>query len=641
MFPDVAVELDLEAPATAGLAADQIVAGSHRRVGWRCSTCGHRWEATVGPRTDRRRAGCPACAGHVVTAATNLAVLRPDLATQWHPTRNGALRPEDVRPGSSASVWWQCPAHEDHQWPAIVSARSRPTNPTGCPACSGYQVSATNNLAALFPSVARQLDPALNQGLTADQVLAGTHDVVTWRCPAGPDHIWSQPVVARTAQGNGCPYCSGRRASVTNHLASRPELVAEFDHEANAPDTPETLAQSSRKRVWWKCSNGPDHRWRAAVTSRAKSGHGCPFCAGHRVSVTNSLHTLSPQAAAQLDPALNDGLTAEQVTWSSPRPVTWKCDDGHTWNMPVRARTRALATGNGGCPFCYPYGMSQRQLAVASALAHALPGLTVDSRPPAILAAGRPRYVDVTVPELRLALEYDGSYYHRGREQHDAAKSAALRAVGWQVVRLREAPLGRIDPGDLPVRIVPPVIADTLVPDIITHLMKTLDPDSRANLETELCQPRPGNTPPWQWTAPPPRFQEGLAALEVFVAREGHALPLSEHMEGSFPLGRWVMEQRSLYRAGKLPDLHQRLLSAQPRWAWDWRASRWGMFLTALNAFAAREGHARVPHDRIEDGYPLGVKVASTRGKYRRGRLPDERVSTLEEIPGWTWFPKS
>ncbi|MDX3762810.1 helicase associated domain-containing protein [Streptomyces sp. AK02-04a] len=120
--------------------------------------------------------------------------------------------------------------------------------------------------------------------------------------------------------------------------------------------------------------------------------------------------------------------------------------------------------------------------------------------------------------------------------------------------------------------------------------MKTLDPDSRANLETELCQPRPGNTPPWQWTAPPPRFQEGLAALEAFVAREGHALPLSEHMEGSFPLGRWVMQQRRLYQAGKLPDLRRRLLSAQPRWAWDWRASRWDVFLTALDAFAAREG---------------------------------------------------
>ncbi|MGW5434127.1 zinc-ribbon domain-containing protein [Streptomyces sp. NPDC004059] len=200
LFPDVAAELDLEAPATAGLTADQIVAGSHRRVGWRCSTCGHRWEATVGPRTDKRRAGCLTCAGHVVTAETNLAVLRPDLAAQWHPTRNGALRPEDVRPGSNATVWWQCPAHEDHQWKAALSARSNPTNPTGCPACSGYQISATNNLAALFPAIARQLDPALNQGRTADQVLAGTHDVVTWRCPAGPDHIWSQPVVARTAQ---------------------------------------------------------------------------------------------------------------------------------------------------------------------------------------------------------------------------------------------------------------------------------------------------------------------------------------------------------------------------------------------------------------------------------------------------------
>jgi hypothetical protein len=103
-FPEIAAELDPDAVATDGLTADQIVAGSHRRVGWRCSTCGHRWEATVGPRTDGRRAGCPACAGHVATASSNLAVVRPDLAEQWHPVKNGTLRPYDVRPGSATPV---------------------------------------------------------------------------------------------------------------------------------------------------------------------------------------------------------------------------------------------------------------------------------------------------------------------------------------------------------------------------------------------------------------------------------------------------------------------------------------------------------------------------------------------------------
>jgi len=102
--PQITAELDPDAPSTGGLTADKIVAGSHRRVGWRCGTCGHRWEATVGPRTDRRRAVCLACAGHVATPSSNRAAARPDLAEQWHPVKNGTLGPHDVRPGSVTAV---------------------------------------------------------------------------------------------------------------------------------------------------------------------------------------------------------------------------------------------------------------------------------------------------------------------------------------------------------------------------------------------------------------------------------------------------------------------------------------------------------------------------------------------------------
>jgi Probable Zinc-ribbon domain len=123
---------------------------------------------------------------------------------------------------------------------------------------------------------------------------------------------------------------------------------------------------------------------------RALHGRGCAYCAGHRVSVTNSLATCCPQAAADLDPVLNGGLTAEQVTAGSNRVVTWSCPDGlgHTWQTTVGGRVAGLAAGRGSCPLCQPSGVSQRQLAVASALAHALPGLTVDSWPPAADAAG-------------------------------------------------------------------------------------------------------------------------------------------------------------------------------------------------------------------------------------------------------------
>ncbi|KQM59287.1 hypothetical protein ASE64_07780 [Agreia sp. Leaf210] len=41
----------------------------------------------------------------------------------------------------------------------------------------------------------------------------------------------------------------------------------------------------------------------------------------------------------------------------------------------------------------------------------------------------------------RFAIEYDGEYYHRGKTDHDLAKTAALLDAGYAVVRIREKPL--------------------------------------------------------------------------------------------------------------------------------------------------------------------------------------------------------
>ncbi|MGY1738367.1 zinc-ribbon domain-containing protein [Geodermatophilus sp. SYSU D00684] len=637
-FPALAAELDVEAPATCGLTADQIIAGSHRRVGWRCSTCDHRWEAQIGPRTERG-VGCPACAGSVVTDTGNLAVARPEVAAQWHPTRNGRRRPQDVRPGSSTRVWWLCPVHPDHEWRATPNARTKPVQPTGCPACAGYQLSATNNLAARSPAIAAQFDPALNDGRRPEQVLAGTKEAVTWRCDRGPDHVWRVSVVSRTSQNNGCPCCAGKQLSLTNSLARHPELVAQFDHEANAPATPLMLGESSGKPVWWRCPHGPDHRWRARVASRALHQRGCPFCSRNRVSVTTSLATRCPQAARDLDPTLNGGLTAAQITAGSGRKVTWSCPNGlgHTWQTTVASRVNALTAGHGDCPQCKPRDVSQRQLAVASALAHALPGLRVDPRPEAVVTAGGRWRPDITVAELRLVVEYDGAFYHRDRGAHDVRKSADLRSAGWTVVRMREQPLPLLDPDDLPVPVRPAAAADELVALLLAHLRAVLPPAARHLLEAALGRAAAAPRRPWRWQAPPGRFHTGLDLLAAFAEREGHACPPSEHQEDGFALGRWVMAQRRLHRAGKLPPPQAALLTRLTGWIWDYQADRWIRFEDALASYLAREGTARVPQEHVEDGYRLGQKVANLRLQHRRGQLSRERAAQLEQLPGWTW----
>jgi very-short-patch-repair endonuclease len=46
--------------------------------------------------------------------------------------------------------------------------------------------------------------------------------------------------------------------------------------------------------------------------------------------------------------------------------------------------------------------------------------------------------VDICVPELRLVVEYDGSYWHRNRWKQDIRKTERLLAAGLRVVRVRE-----------------------------------------------------------------------------------------------------------------------------------------------------------------------------------------------------------
>ena len=47
-----------------------------------------------------------------------LQTINPNLAKQWHPTKNGSLTPKDVTVFSSNQVWWRCA--NGHEWKAAV-----------------------------------------------------------------------------------------------------------------------------------------------------------------------------------------------------------------------------------------------------------------------------------------------------------------------------------------------------------------------------------------------------------------------------------------------------------------------------------------------------------------------------------------
>ena len=140
-----------------------------------------------------------------------------------------------------------------------------------------------------------------------------------------------------------------RRSMKRATLADYPDLVAQFDRRRNGQIAPKDIAFGSRRRLWWRCSEGPDHLWQAPV-SRRTAGHGCPFCRNLALSVTNRLAVLEPRIAREWHPTKNGQLTARDVVVGSGHVVWWKCRKGpdHEWRSTVVGRVRY----GRGCPFC-------------------------------------------------------------------------------------------------------------------------------------------------------------------------------------------------------------------------------------------------------------------------------------------------
>ena len=112
------------------LGPENVTAGSKKRVWWLCAK-GHKWQQTVNGRQGGQR-GCPYCTGHRFCEENSLSAKFPEIAKEWHPTKNGDLRPQEVTAGNKKhKVWWVC--HEGHEWMATIGNRTG--RGSGCPKC--------------------------------------------------------------------------------------------------------------------------------------------------------------------------------------------------------------------------------------------------------------------------------------------------------------------------------------------------------------------------------------------------------------------------------------------------------------------------------------------------------------------------
>ena len=297
LFPEIAKEWHSE--KNNGLLPSEIAAQSNKSVWWCCDK-GHEYKAVVSSRTGRET-GCPYCSNKKMLVGFNdLATTHPDIAAEWHLTKNDIL-PTEVTSGSSKKVWWKC--QERHEYQATICSRT--SQHTGCPVCANKIIVAEDNsLKALFPTIAAEWHPTKNGLLKPSEISAGSNKRVWWQCEKG--HEWMAQVSGRTVKKTACPVCMNKKVFVGfNDLATtHPQIAAQWHPILNGKLTPKMVTFGSNQRVWWKCEAG--HIWKAPIVRRAGTQMSrCPVCYG-KISRTSRLYYES--VSELLEKQTSDGL---------------------------------------------------------------------------------------------------------------------------------------------------------------------------------------------------------------------------------------------------------------------------------------------------------------------------------------------
>lgn len=209
--PALAEEWDTD--SNSPITPESVSPGSHKKVWWVCRKCGNRWPAEVKSRYSGQ--GCPECGrkasgdtlrkNKILSGVKTFAEEHPEIALEWHPTKNAPQLPSDYTSHSGAMVIWLCKKC-GYEWPATIN--NRVGNGSGCPVCAGSVIMAGyNDLSTINPELASEWHPTKNLPLTPQMVGASSNKNVWWKCRFG--HDYKCRVIDRK-KGVGCSECSKR-----------------------------------------------------------------------------------------------------------------------------------------------------------------------------------------------------------------------------------------------------------------------------------------------------------------------------------------------------------------------------------------------------------------------------------------------
>lgn len=218
---------------------------------------------------------------------------------------------------------------------------------------------------------------------------------------------------------SGCPQCSGRTPSKDTCLwSTHPDIAEELTNSQIGWD----VSYGSEKRVSWSCKKC-GNIWTQMVYKRAVNGFGCKVCALRKRASSLLIDTHPELYSQMVEPDPEVGSGSKQIK-------EWECPEkGHRWSVSVERRRHH----RGGCPNCWYASNSSGPEKDIEKFLETL-GLSVVMSSRSII---KPYELDIYIPSLNLAIEFNGIYYHSEKfldknyhkMKYDLCKEKGIRLI--------------------------------------------------------------------------------------------------------------------------------------------------------------------------------------------------------------------
>ena len=329
---------------------NKLTCGSGQKAWWKCPL-GHSFEKSVNKMS--RNYSCPLCSGHRTVAGINdFATYYPDIAKEWHPTKNGRLKPSDISKKNGQKVWWIC--QYGHEWQATPHDRA---DGTGCPICKSRRSTSFPEQAIyyyvkkIYPDTINRCKDIFENGMELDIYIPSKHfaiefDGAKWH---DSDEVYKREKEKYSLCREKNIFLLRIRERTRRNLwdiSDETYTVEKGDRKQLAFVIQEILNSLDSISNAWTRKDPLRYQSRVDVNLERDGNEIKEFL----TAIPNSLVELRPDLVEEWHPTKNGNLSPKMFGINSNDYAWWKCKTcGHEWKTTIIQRG---GKRNSGCPEC-------------------------------------------------------------------------------------------------------------------------------------------------------------------------------------------------------------------------------------------------------------------------------------------------